>query len=51
MGIGQGGVVITDLKGNQLLLLVQAGTGTVVQAMWDPDAGDWDFKSTRHWRY
>jgi len=51
MGIGQGGVVITDLKGNQLLLLVQAGTGTVVQAMWDPDASDWDFKSTRHWRY
>jgi Tfp pilus assembly protein FimT len=51
LGIGQGGVVITDIKGNQLLLLVQAGTGTVVQAMWDPDLGDWDFKSTRHWRY
>jgi prepilin-type N-terminal cleavage/methylation domain-containing protein len=51
MGIGQGGVVITDVKGNQLLLRVQAGTGTVQQAMWDPDLGDWDFKSTRHWRY
>jgi prepilin-type N-terminal cleavage/methylation domain-containing protein len=51
LGIGQGGVVITDIKGNQLLLLVQAGTGTVQQAMWDPDVGDWDFKSTRHWRY
>lgn len=50
-GIGQGGVVITDIKGNQLLLRVQAGTGTVVQAMWDPTAGTWDFKSTRHWRY
>ncbi|HOC44719.1 MAG TPA: prepilin-type N-terminal cleavage/methylation domain-containing protein [Thermoanaerobaculales bacterium] len=50
-GIGQGGVVITDIKGNQLLLRVQAGTGTVLQAMWDPVAGDWDFKSTRHWRY
>lgn len=51
MGIGQGGVVITDIKGNQLLLRVQAGTGTVQQAMWDPGLGDWDFKSTRHWRY
>lgn len=51
MGIGQGGVVITDIKGNQLLLRVQAGTGTVQQGMWDPDLGDWDFKSTRHWRY
>ena len=51
LGIGQGGVVITDIKGNQLLLLVHAGTGTVQQAMWDPDIGDWDFKSTRHWRY
>jgi Tfp pilus assembly protein FimT len=50
-GIGQGGVILTDLKGNQLLLRVQAGTGTVLQAMWNPDAGDWDFKSTRHWRY
>ena len=50
-GIGQAGVVITDIKGNQLLLRVQAGTGTVQQAMWDPDLGDWDFKSTRHWRY
>lgn len=51
MGIGEGGVVITDIKGNQLLLRVQAGTGTVQQAMWDPELGDWDFKSTRHWRY
>ena len=51
MGVGQGGVVITDIKGNQLLLRIQAGTGTVLQAMWDPEAGDWDFKSTRHWRY
>jgi prepilin-type N-terminal cleavage/methylation domain-containing protein len=51
MGIGQAGVIITDLKGNQLLLRVQAGTGTVQQAMWDPELGDWDFKSTRHWRY
>ena len=50
-GIGEAGVVITDIKGNQLLLRVQAGTGTVQQAMWDPDLGDWDFKSTRHWRY
>lgn len=50
-GIGQGGIVITDIKGNQLLLLVQAGTGTVIQAMWNPDAGEWDFKSLRHWRY
>jgi Tfp pilus assembly protein FimT len=50
-GIGQGGVVITDIKGNQLLLRVQAGTGTVLQAMWNPTAGDWDFKSLRHWRY
>jgi type II secretory pathway pseudopilin PulG len=50
-GIGQGGIVITDIKGNQLLLRVQAGTGTVLQAMWDPTAGSWDFKSTRHWRY
>lgn len=50
-GIGQGGIVITDIKGNQLLLLVHAGAGTVQQAMWDPTAGSWDFKSTRHWRY
>ena len=32
------GCVITDIKGNQLRLRIQAGSGTVIQEMWDPDA-------------
>ena len=51
IGVGQGGLRITDLKGNQFRLLVQAGTGTVIRQMWNPTASTWDEKSTRHWRY
>lgn len=51
VGIGQGGVRISDIKGNEFRLLVQAGTGTVISQMWDPTAATWDEKSTKHWRY
>jgi len=51
VGIGQGGLRITDIKGNQFRLLVQAGTGTVISQMWNPTASTWDEKSTKHWRY
>jgi len=51
VGVGQGGLRITDIKGNEFRLLIQAGTGTVIREMWDPTASRWDDKSTRHWRY
>jgi type II secretory pathway pseudopilin PulG len=51
VGVGQGGLRISDLKGNQFRLLVQAGTGTVIRQMWDPTSSTWDEKSLRHWRY
>jgi prepilin-type N-terminal cleavage/methylation domain-containing protein len=51
VGVGQGGLRISDLNGNQFRLLVQAGTGTVIRQMWDPTSSTWDEKSLRHWRY
>ncbi len=50
IGAGQGGVVLTDIKGNQFRLLVTGGAGTVEEEMWNPDIGDWD-DSRNHWRY
>ena len=51
LGMGQGGIRITDKKGNQFRLRVQAGTGTVIREMWNAGAGDWDDASTKYWRY
>lgn len=50
MGAGQGGIVLTDLKGNQFRLLVYGGAGTVIEQMKNPQTDTWD-DSRNHWRY
>lgn len=50
IGIGFGSVVLSDLKGNQIRLLIAAGAGTVREQMWDPDRGVWS-DEIRFWRY
>jgi prepilin-type N-terminal cleavage/methylation domain-containing protein len=50
IGVGIGSVVISDLKNNQIRLLISAGAGTVRQQMWDPDLGVWS-DQIRFWRY
>jgi type II secretory pathway pseudopilin PulG len=49
--IGDGAVIVQDFKGNQIRLLIQAGTGTVQQAMKVPGTEEWDAGSMRHWSY
>ena len=49
-GIGQGAVIVSDYFDNDIRLLIMAGTGTVVQEMWDPDNSRWS-KELRFWRY
>jgi prepilin-type N-terminal cleavage/methylation domain-containing protein len=50
IGIGFGSVVLSDLKGNQIRLLIAAGAGTVREQMRDPDLGVWS-DEIRFWRY
>jgi prepilin-type N-terminal cleavage/methylation domain-containing protein len=50
VGIGQGAVVVSDRNQNEVRLLIMAGTGTVVQEMWDPGSGTWS-DEMRFWRY
>jgi prepilin-type N-terminal cleavage/methylation domain-containing protein len=49
-GIGQGAVIVSDHHQNEIRLLIMAGTGSVLQEMWDPDNGVWS-KELRFWRY
>jgi type II secretion system protein H len=49
-GIGQGAVIVSDYFDNDVRLLIMAGTGSVVQEMWDPDNSRWS-KELRFWRY
>lgn len=51
VGAGEGGAVLTDLKGNQFRLLVTGGAGTVSEEMWNPVTSRWDATSRNHWRY
>ena len=50
VGVGQGAVVVSDRYQNDVRLLIMAGTGTVIQEMWDPDTGAWS-DEMRFWRY
>lgn len=50
IGVGQGAVVISDYKLNQVRLTIQAGAGTVIEEMWDPSETDWSIHE-RFWRY
>ena len=50
-GVGEAGMIISDIKGNQLRLRIQAGTGSVIQEMRIPDTSDWDARASRYWRY
>ena len=50
VGVGQGAVVVSDRNQNEVRLLIMAGTGTVIQEMWDPDSGTWS-DEMRFWRY
>jgi len=50
IGIGFGSVVLSDLKGNQIRLVIAAGAGTVREEMWDPDLNTWS-SEIRFWSY
>ena len=50
IGVGQGAVVISDYKLNQIRLTIQAGAGTVIEEMWDPGDTEWSIHE-RFWRY
>ena len=50
IGVGQGAVVISDYKLNQIRLTIQAGAGTVIEEMWDPRDTVWSIHE-RFWRY
>ena len=50
IGVGQGAVVVSDYKLNQIRLTIQAGSGTVIEEMWDPRDTEWSIHE-RFWRY
>ena len=50
VGVGQGAIVVSDHRQNDVRLLVIGGTGTVVTEMRDPESGVWS-KELRFWRY
>ena len=50
IGVGQGAVIVSDHNLNEVRLLVIGGTGTIIEEMWDHEAGAWS-KEIRHWRY
>jgi prepilin-type N-terminal cleavage/methylation domain-containing protein len=50
IGVGQGAVVVSDFKLNQVRLTIQAGSGTVIEEMWDPRDSAWSIHE-RFWRY
>jgi hypothetical protein len=50
VGVGQGAIIVSDRNQNDVRLLIMAGTGTVVQEMWDPGNGVWS-DELRFWRY
>jgi hypothetical protein len=50
IGVGQGAVVVSDYKANQIRLTIQAGSGTVIEEMWDPRDTTWSIYE-RFWRY
>jgi hypothetical protein len=47
VGVGTGGVVLSDRNDNRILLMIRA-SGTVEERMWDGSA--WDTK-INHWSY
>ncbi|MDB4306138.1 type II secretion system GspH family protein [bacterium] len=50
IGVGQGAVVISDYKLNQVRLTIQAGAGTVIEEMLNPGDSTWSIHE-RFWRY
>ena len=50
VGVGQGAIVVSDHNQNDVRLLILAGTGTVVQEMWDSESGAWS-KEMKFWKY
>jgi len=50
VGVGQGAIIVSDHYQNDIRLLILAGTGTVIQEMWDDKAGGWS-KELRHWKF
>ena len=50
VGVGQGAIIVSDHYQNDIRLLIMAGTGTVIQEMWDDEAGAWS-KELRHWKF
>ena len=50
IGVGQGAVVVSDYKLNQIRLTIQAGSGTVIEEMLNPGDSTWSIHE-RFWRY
>ena len=50
VGVGQGAIIVSDHYQNDIRLLILAGTGTVIQEMWDDGSGAWS-KELRHWKF
>jgi Tfp pilus assembly protein FimT len=50
IGVGRGAVEIQDEYLNRIRLVIQGGSGTITQEMWDPFEEEWSNES-RFWRY
>lgn len=51
IGTGQGAVVLQDTYENQLRIVIQGGSGSVLVDMWDYEKEDWVMNPKRLWRY
>jgi prepilin-type N-terminal cleavage/methylation domain-containing protein len=49
-GVGQGAFLVSDVRGNRFRVIVQGGSGSVNEEMWDPDTSAWS-RRTVFWRY
>lgn len=50
IGVGRGGVEVQDEFLNRIRLVIQGGSGTIVQEMWNPYDEEWS-DEVRFWRY
>ncbi len=51
IGVGQGAVVLQDIYENQLRIIIQGGSGSVLTDMWNYELNDWIDNPKNLWRY
>jgi len=51
VGTGQGAVVLQDTYENQLRIIIQGGSGSVLTDMWNYELDDWIENPKNLWRY